>query len=539
MKKSFLWLFAALAIIISCTKKPKHLSYIPSNSIGVLALDINSVGKKSITVGDFIKSFSSKDTLAEQIKNSGIDILNSFYLFGSGNNQQDMEFGALFSVDDTEKFEQFVLTQFKIQDKKFVSKGDIKYIIHREGVVGYKGDVGLALFSKTNLEARIAEILSAKEENTLIGTNKNFEANLKTSADVKFWLDYGKVSEFAKQNNNAAAALGFNDFKNSYLNTDINFEDGKIVGNYHFDASKETIEKLSKLSKPSVNAALVNSHPGNDLILAYAAGYNLKELAVQYPVLKSVDASLERVSQGLTYDKLAEIFSGDIVATINGVRIVQKEKYDYVTDSTYMAPEPSVDFAVSLGIADNNKLTPVLDSLVSKGLIIKNGDNYAIIGGTANLFVKQGYIQIVGFKEYAEQIAAGKTAAISGESSKLLTANASALTVDFTKIKPEAVEAFGKDFKEVYDIFTIENIVFKGYKPEKESSKGDFEINFRDKSQNSLRSLGKMVTELSNRAEAKRKKQEEELRKLQESLQDTSATGLVDTVSSGSTTELP
>jgi hypothetical protein len=240
----------------------------------------------------------------------------------------------------------------------------------------------------------------------------------------------------------------------------------------------------------------------------------------------------------LTYDYLAETFSGDIVGSINGIRVVQKEKYDYLTDSTYMAPEPSVDFAVSLGVADNKKLNPILDSLAAKGMIVKNGNNYAIMGGIASIFVKEGVLQIVGSKEYADQLALGKTEKIAGEALSVLSGNASSMILDLTKVKPEALDAFDKEAKETFNMVTIEGAVVKNFKPESTSSKGEFIVNFKDKKQNSLKSLGQMFVELGKKAEEKRKQREEEMQKLMESIQD--STAVVDTVSAATgSTELP
>lgn len=541
MKKLFLWLIAAMAtLMMSCTQKPKHLSYIPSNSLGVMAYDVKSMGMKSLTFDDVLKTFKNqdKDSIMTKLKDSGVDFLNTVYLFGSGSNETDMEFGALFIVSDQTKFEKGIEEFSKNDGKKFQTKGDVKYLVTEAVVFAHKGDIGLVIFSKNAAEKRAVEVLDAKPENTLIAANKNFASNASSKADIKIWIDYGKITELVKKINPMASSFGLDDYKDSYLTTDINFEDGKIVGNYKVDGSKALFEKISKLTKPSVNAEIVKNHPGNDLILAYAAGISFSELGKQYTMLKGpVDMTLDRVYKGLTYDYLAETFSGDIVGSINGIRVVQKEKYDYLTDSTYMAPEPTVDFAVSLGVADNKKLNPILDSLAAKGMIIKNGNNYAIMGGIASIFVKEGVLQIVGSKEYADQLALGKTEKISGEALSVLSGNASAITLDLTKVKPEALDAFDKEAKEAFNMVTIEGAVIKNFKPESTSSKGEFVVNFKDKKQNSLKSLGQMFMEIGKKAEEKRKQREEEMQKLMESIQDST---VVDTVSAATgSTELP
>lgn len=538
MKKSFVWLVATLAIVsLSCTKKPKHLSHIPNNSIAVLALDVNSIGKKSFTFADIVKSFSSQDTLADAIKNSGIDLLNTFYVFGGGTGEENVEFGALFAIDDAAKFETFAFKQFKITDKKFESKADVKYLKYGEGVVAYKGEVGLIFFTKNNLDGRALEILNAKEDNSLAKGNKHFATSLQTPADIKLWLDYSKIAALAKRSTSYASFLSATtEMKDAYLTTDINFEDGKIVGSYHFDAPKEVMDKIAKLSKSSVGGGLVKEHPGNDLSLVFASAYDLKELVAQYPDLRKVDANLQNIAQDLNYDKLSEIFTGEIVASVNGIQTIQKETKDIITDSVVITPKTVVNFAVSLGITDVQKLNPVLDSLIAKGFLVKNGDSYTAMGGVPTLFVKGNSIQIIGFEDYAVEVASGKTAKIAGEELSLLTANASAVKLDLTKIKPEALEVFGKDTRETFELVTIETIIAKNQKPSAESSKGEFEINFKDKKQNSLRSLGQMVTEINKKAEERRKKQEEEMKKLLESLNQPE-TGLADTTSAP--TELP
>lgn len=537
MKKSFVWLVATLAIIsISCTKKPKHLAHIPNSSIAVLAMDVNSIGKKSFTFADIVKSFSTKDTLADAIKNSGIDLLNSFYAFGGGTGEENVEFGALFAVDDAAKFETFALKQLKITDKKFESKADVKFVKHNEGIIAYKGEVGLAFFTKNNLEGRALDILNGKEDNSLSKSNKNFAASLQTPADVKVWLDYTKISSLAKKNNPYASYLGSMDLKDAYMTTDINFEDGKIVGKYHFDAPKETMDKLAKLSKASVSNNLAKEHPGNDLSLVFAAAYDLKELVTQYPILRQSDATLQNISKDLNYDKLTEIFTGEIIASVNGVKKVMKETKDIITDSVVVEPKTVVNFAVSLGITDVQKLNPVLDSLIAKGLLVKSDLGYMVMGGVPTILVKGNSIQIVGFEDYAAEVAGGKVQKVAGEELSLLTANASAFKLDLTKINPEVLEIWGKDARETFEIVNIETIVAKNEKPGAESSKGEFEVNFKDKKQNSLKSLGQMITELNKKAEERRKKQEEEMKRLMESLGQPE-TGLVDTASA--VTELP
>ncbi|HXA00606.1 MAG TPA: DUF4836 family protein, partial [Cytophagaceae bacterium] len=154
MKKNLNNLFICLLalVVLACGKKSEQVKLIPKDAHAVVAIDVKSMGLKTM---DFKKMFSlsflkkektSKDSLAEKIKSSGIDLLQTAYVFGNAPHETSKGYYAIaFSLSDAGKFEDMLKKESK--DMIVAADGDLK-IAAKEGensMIGWNKNTAIVI----------------------------------------------------------------------------------------------------------------------------------------------------------------------------------------------------------------------------------------------------------------------------------------------------------------------------------------------------------------------------------------------------------
>jgi len=492
--------------LASCNKAPEQANYIPKDANVVLTVDVKSIGLKSMdfkeffSLNNFKKALSAKDSSAEKLKNSGIDLLNTAFAFGNINEEKNSYGGVIVALSDKDKFEQFV--QGHDHQFNITTDGDYKIAIsesEKNGVVVWDSKTALFYFqgAETGLSSKdkALSILKTKKEESLAANDKNFATLLKQNADISFWMNFEKLGKLAQAYSPTTAPVNF---KDTYLTAACNFEKGQVLINTKYHANKEISEKLN-FAKDNISKDLASVVPGKSLVGLFGLALDMNKFYTYLnteKLLAGVEPQANEVS-GMSAKELFGIFSGEIVGSLNGAVMKEVKTFNYMTGEDEMKKQPSPEFSILLGIADKEKSAKLLASLAEKGIIAKK-DNYYVIAEQFYLIDKGSYVAIVP-ESMKQEIIDNGGEKLASDQSDLLTKNSFGMYVGLKNVKPEILEQYGASVSEWVSKTPLESITLTSGALKNQLSEGKCIVNFKEKEQNSLVTIAKMSDDLGSK----------------------------------------
>jgi hypothetical protein len=505
MKKTTLkrvaFMLVLAVFVASCNKKPKQLNYIPKDVSGVLTIDTKNLALKSLELKDllnidiFKKNIpTSNDSILDKMKNSGIDLISTTYIFGDIAKGDQKNYVAIaFALDDDAKFERMLKEAGKVSEVKI--ENDIKYAYIKNAIIGWKDKVVLAVFidgesDKEKVKAKLTNLFAQPVENSLAASNDKFQALLKESADLSVFINYEKFNDVIKQ---AAQAPMVSDatFKDTYLAATINFEKGKIVSDIKMYNNEANTKKAKELYKSSVSKDLISGQPGGDVIAFLSFGINMETLfkhLQEAQLLDGLNQSLKALGNEFDSNYLAAALSGDFIATLNAINVKEVSKMDYMTGEMKPGKDMAFEYAISIGLKDPAKLQKLLDSVAVKGIISKTGAFYAA-STMAFLVPKTNALVVVSSEASAKDLADNKITPLSSANIDLMSANTMAMGFDISKVNADVLDLLGEDAKKAVAALPFESFIISAEEVKSEVVTAKTVINFKNKEQNSLVSL--------------------------------------------------
>lgn len=501
-------LVIAVTILSACNKTPKHLKYIPKDAIFITGIDGKSIALKTVDFKkilnfDFLNNKEVKnDSLADLLKSSGIDLLGKAFVFVNPNKDDKNSFqvGAIVALDNAQDFANFMAKEAKKYGYKFTDKGDIHYFEHKSGTaMAWNNEVlimGIMVSQNGILSGKaiVQNYMATKEENSIL-KNEKFVELQKKDADLSLWFNYEFMDSYKEitQQYETYLGKGFN-FKDTYISATLNFEDGAIKSEMNSYSNEFTQKKFGKLINQNINAAVVNKHPGKDLNGYLGFAINLKEvekLLKEMKLLAIVDMSLAQT--GFTSADAFAAFSGDIIFSINGVSKQDQPSYNYETGAVEMKKMTVPTFGFSLGIGEKAKFDKIITYLETKALIQKTGDKAYTAMGKAFFAINDKSMIGVSAAELGTALTQNKYEFLSDADKKLFEKNAMVFNLNFTKIDTSFINQLGATALKTYAEQPVESIIFTSTAMKDGKSTGLFEVNFKNKKQNSLITLYEAV----------------------------------------------
>ncbi len=504
MVKKVVMLLAVAIMLASCgDKKPKQLNYIPKDVAGVLAIDTKKMALKSLELKDILSADifkkglpTAKDSIIDKVKNSGVDLLSSFYVFGDVAKGEERNYVALvFALEDESKFEKTIKELSKSTEVK--TDNELKFMFVEDAIVGWKDKIGIMLTidggtSKEKQATKLKALFSQPEENSLASANDKFKSLLKEEGDLSIFVNYEKVGDLVKQ---LSQVPGMNNtsFKDTYLTGTVNFEDGKMISDVKLYNNEENTKKAKELYKASVSKDLIKAQPGGDVVAFMSFGINTEPL-IKYlqeaQLLEGINQSLKSLGPEFDANYVAAALSGDFIATLNGVKIKEISKMDYMTGEMKPAKDIAFDYAVTIGLKDPVKFQKLLDAVItsSGGAIVKN-DKYYAVTNMAFIVPKTNSFVIVSTEEVAKDLSSNKNTALASVASDLMSANTMAMGFDLTRVKPEVLEFMGAEPTKIVNALPFESMYISAEEVKSEVVVSKAVLNFKNKEQNSLISL--------------------------------------------------
>lgn len=512
-------LLLAVVLIASCKKSsaPEHSKLIPKNAGIVFKVDMKSLTSKTISLQELVSEENLKNMgqdseeakknskTAKKFLDSGIDLLNSAYIFLIDVEKEEPIGGLAFALDNEEKFLKFLKDDAFWQETgekkpEINDKDKIKIATFSNGnKIAWQGKIAL-LRSEKPSDDDMKKYFSMKDSESLV-SNTSFKEALGKNYDILMWIDADKTAKAGTQGNmQAALALSMAaDTKDSYMVLGFNFEKGKITTAIDYSGNDYMQKMNDQIARKSISDDLTKNIPFAEASTGFSIALNLEgiwKLLQEKGVAAEVDNSLKEA--GLKGELLAKALTGEIFGV--------SEKVNF--DANILAQEIPVDFVISLGIKDKAAFEELM-SILSKqaqGAIRKNGDNYEL-QGFGGIAVKKNVAYITVKQSFFEGINKGESK-LKGELVEKATSFASAVYIGkpffnaLVSSKKYKESAFG----EVYGAnFPFESVTFTSDKVKNKKNQTLITINMSDKNRNALM----VLIDMAKKSEEIRKKEME------------------------------
>jgi hypothetical protein len=507
MKKNLNNLFICLLalVVLACGKKSEQVKLIPKDAHAVVAIDVKSMGLKTM---DFKKMFSlsflkkektSKDSLAEKIKSSGIDLLQTAYVFGNAPHETSKGYYAIaFSLSDAGKFEDMLKKESK--DMIVAADGDLK-IAAKEGensMIGWNKNtaivIGMDSGSTADIKARLIALFNTKSEESLFETNQIFKDLQSEKSDMTIWLDFENLGKAAANLHSSAAGIKM---KDSYMTAMLNFENGQIVVDSKYYDNNEESKKYKEVFKDKVSPDVITNVPGQTIIGMLSLAVDMKKLYTvldNQKLLEDVKKNAEQSGMGLTADQLFDVFSGDFVASLNGVEMVEEKSVDYMTGDSVTNKNPKPDFAFTAGISNKENLTKILDFMVKGGMAVQKENVYVFMDKFT--LTNKGNVAVFTTPSAFSDKVSKSPEKLADDLSRTVSDNSFSLYFNLAKVPAEVMSMAGPG-QSYLEKSPIESICITGSKINQSISTGKIVIAMKKKDENSLVVLSQASDEMN------------------------------------------
>jgi len=411
----WLSLVCACLFLVSCDQGTAPEDHLPKESVTVIKTNTKRIAMKlvadkitDLTFSDIFGSPSTTeahtpaDSLRIVINNPsevGLDLFGDLYfVVNSRKEAHDRDFGILyFQLSDTEKFSTF-LNQKLPQSYNWQPLGDknnFRYGSLEGGrIIGWNENFGMLILplsseANVNTEAFFIELISLNSENS-VTQNPNYQIFEAQSADLKIWMnateaDFSRINAKAGQAGIFLKSLESADYQHAY----INFEDGKTVINNQTYVDEKSRADWEKLLKTESRPTVLNYFPENKITSFLNLKYNpklithLTEIFIQQSISQNPASALIFTGAGITPERLAKMFKGDILIASTGVTEIEQESITYEYDENFnRIPKKTQEIVqvpeILISMSADKKIETMLDTYRLAGLLQQEGNAYAL-----------------------------------------------------------------------------------------------------------------------------------------------------------------
>jgi hypothetical protein len=522
-----LFLVASAAIILaSCGKKTNEEGrYIPKNAAVVVLMNGESIFSKlswsDIKENELFKQFYLDSTLDAYVKtaldnpdNTGVDIKKDFLFYI----QKDSLGGYVAvegTVKDAAKFKQFYAQALKGATE--VEKDGIHAISGGATTASWKNDKFILVIDAPQLNdinkfsnstdrpmvsgslvkrdgAALSKSLFDLKENASMGKDEKFTELVKQKGDIHFWLNMGEFSSaFNSPGMKALSMVNLNKIYDGSITTaTADFDNGKINLDMKSYSGKELSAIWKKYEGNKANTDMMKRFSGKDVAMMFALNFKpegIRELVKElgFEGLINMGAAF----LGFNLDDFVKANKGDLLLAVS----------DFITDSSGRSKPGNFLFAATVG------------DKASFGKLIDAGNK---MGKTSDIFYNTNdkYFAIGNNKESINKFT-GAGANSNFDFIDKISGSPLAGYINFQYLM-KSMEKEGTSDSSNNVIYQAslklwDNLIWKGGEFNKGGSIQHIEVNFLDKSTNSLKLLNSYIGLIGKIEQQKKLKRESEM----------------------------
>ena len=327
----FFPIIAILLIFTACKKDTSYdtdsLSLVPEDASMVTSIDVQQLMdkmdfeevKEMAFYKDLVETVSDNNPALAAIltdpAKSGVDLTKNIYFAYDveGKNISNSFGGMYFDIADESAF-QAMVNAAGVKDIK--NKSGHNFASLRGTAVSWNGQHGVigGGSRKSKNEENVSLLYSGEQKS--IATNKDFKKSMKGDHDITTWISSNGIAESSE----AAMALSFakidpDALKDNFLHGYVDFNDGEMVSESIFNLNSGLTKDIDKLFKNSVKTNFSKYIPAENLAFVMSAALDMagvNRVLTDRPSNKNF-ANFALKEYGLTVDDLTKAFDGDLV----------------------------------------------------------------------------------------------------------------------------------------------------------------------------------------------------------------------------------
>lgn len=392
LKNTLVLAALAFAMVFTACKKsvPKQTKYIPKDANLVFAINAKNfhekLEKSKINLDSLIKSALAAAENAptemqqwEDIKNSGIQWQSEVFGYmlnkGAMMDARNVQFGLVAALDDATKFEGYLKKQ--MPGATVAKSTDFTYATGSGGfAAGWTKDILIIVNTAgagnaaTAAETKLAALFATKEAESVAGIPE-FRELTASKSDLIMWSNAtASLSAIPMIGLTKAADL----FKDCYSATTLNFEDGKVAGEYTYYFGKVLTDIIKKHESVTIKMDALEKYPSNNITGFFSVAFK-PELLLDIIKYMGVEAMGNQylTSMGITIEDILKAFKGDITFVLSDFAVEEKPNpfYPSVTQKT-----PVFKMILNAETGDKAAFTKVAAALAQKGILVQQGNQY-------------------------------------------------------------------------------------------------------------------------------------------------------------------
>ncbi len=416
-----------LLLLAACGKTPDHVRYIPDNAAAVVGVNTKELGKKiawnKITGSDLLDELQdemkkSGGSSMEDLKASGIDPANTFYVYFTYTAGADARVTALIPLDDAGKWASYVKKTFpaaavkKVGDRSEAALSDKAYAGWTDDLlivttadrkeVDYNstdwmtempdsvlsGDMmpppppepGIDLVKTA---ANLAAAFSVTKDASL-AKNDRFTSLERGGHDVTLYINYDAMTS-ALMGSSGMAGMGMaaQMWAGAALTGGFDFEDGRVAGEMKYFAPEAIQDAYKQMSNKDIDESLLDRVPTQNLdalVAWHLSPKGLRAVLEKMGMLGMLNMGL--AGQGITPDDLFDAFAGDMVLAVNDFKVESKtETYgEGAYAGSYTSSEPAANYLFAIKIGKKEKFDKIMGVATTRGMLKSNGAGLYTLG---------------------------------------------------------------------------------------------------------------------------------------------------------------
>ncbi len=391
IRKKILIIATCLAIILSsCSKSNKQGKLIPKEAAMVVVIDGKSMNSKldfnKIRNSEWFREANEDSTkpawvnkVLQDSGNIGVD-MKSNLVFVYLKNTVRSQFLIEGDLKDAKTFEDFL----KMADSSITVKkdGDYSFASHKNGVVGWNSSKFICCINGPDnviyddsthapafnnetelLTEKIKSVFNLKSDSSL-ADNERFTNMLNEEGDIHLWFNNQELAG----NMMPGGVMGMINldkfFEENIATITINFENGKISARQKFYAGKELSNILDKYSGGEVNTEMLKNIPSKNIAGIFAMHFKpegIQDLVKLTGMEGFINIFL--MQAGFTMDDFIQGNKGDILFVASNIRR-EKDTTFYPVQKDVERPDSTTrtDYLFSVAIGDKDAFMKLVNA---------------------------------------------------------------------------------------------------------------------------------------------------------------------------------
>ncbi len=383
--------------LISCGKPVENSKFIPQDVSIVFSFDLARFSQKAPDWPEALNqdfplfNLGKKDEMGHRLINSGIDFKSKAYLFSNIYTREDPNenyYALSFKLDNESNFDDFI-REFPTQKLDIKSYAGLKYtLVNNKTILGWVNRVALLITKEAKTEEKLLrdallKLRDLPESQSLKKNNEEFQRLRLSEFDMATWVNLGSFQDVVKTSLKQVPLPITLDLTQNYLTTVTNFNTGQIATEVKLYNLNESLQEYEDVIKDQIAPQMLLEMPIARPLVLLGLGLKMEGITRFYNSLGGYWFNSS------TSSDILQMLNGDILAQLHDIQGGREPKYEY---------------AISLGIDEQETLQNVLEKFVEDQVLISRDSFYYAPVPDLYVLERSGFIYLTPSDSIRQQL---------------------------------------------------------------------------------------------------------------------------------------